>query len=81
MKVGSGVGSGVFSSMVGGWSPKTGDSSVGRVENIPGGAAGEPTGSSLESPQASRASRARETAAVPRNAIDDFRRKFASNIT
>ena len=60
--MGCGVGSGVFSSTVGGWSPLTGDSSVGRVENMPGGAVGVAADSSPESLQASIAS---ANAAIP----------------
>ena len=47
----------MFSSMVGGWSPATGDSVVGRVENMPGGAVGDPPGSLLSFPHAITASR------------------------
>ena len=42
------VDSGVFSLMVSGWSPRTGGSVVGRVENIPGGSEGEEAGSAAE---------------------------------
>ena len=44
------VGSGVFSSMVGGWSPTTGGSVVGKVENMPGGGVGD-AGTSAKSLQ------------------------------
>ena len=53
------VGSSVFNSMVGDWSPTSGDSVVGRVENIPEGAVGDGAGSAAESPQARTASRAK----------------------
>ena len=53
------VGSSVFNSMVGDWSPTSGDSVVGRVENIPEGTVGDGAGSAAESPQARTASRAK----------------------
>ena len=67
MNVGCGVnvGSGTFSSMVGGWSPMMGGSVVGSVENMPAGAVGEDTGPSLPSPQAIRASRTAAMATSP----------------
>lgn len=60
VKVGWGVkvGSSVFNSIVGGWSPTIGGSVVDKVENIPGGAVGDGTGSAAEPPQASTARRA-----------------------
>ena len=59
MGVGCGVcvGSGVFNSMTGGWSPRIGDSLVGSTENIPGGGADVGSGPCAASPQASIASR------------------------
>ena len=78
MYVGCGVkvGCGVFNSMVGGWSPTTGGSSVGRVENIPGGAVGEDAGSSAGPPQAIIASRAIALAASPTISLVSLRPLF-----
>ena len=59
------VGSGVFNSMVGGWSPTMGGSVVGSVENNPAGAVGEDAGSSLPPPQAMTASSTKALAARP----------------
>ena len=70
------VGSGVFSSMVGGWSPTTGGSAVGRVENIPGGGVGDSDVSASEPPQASNVKNATMTAALPRFTTDDFSIRF-----
>ena len=56
MGCGVGEASDVGTSTVGGWSPDTGDSSVGRVENIPAGAVGVAADSSSESLQATIAS-------------------------
>ena len=68
-----GVGTGVFSSMVGGWSPTTGGSLVGRVENMPDGGVGDGPGFSADPPQAiivSSASRAKAAAPSPKKATD-----------
>ena len=75
MGVGCGVevGSGVFSSMVGGWSPMTGGSVVGRVENMPGGGVGEDAGTSAAPPQAiivSRATSAKAAAPIFKRTTD-----------
>ena len=55
--MGVSVGSGVFSSMTGGWSPRIGGSLVGSCENIPGGGAEVDSGLCVASPQASIVSR------------------------
>ena len=66
--MGVGVGCGVFSSMMGGWSPTTGGSVVRKVENMPDGGVGEEAGSLAGPPQAIIVSSARAPAAIIKSA-------------
>ena len=58
------VGSSVFNSMVGGWSPTTGGSVVRKVENMPDGGVGDGPGSSAEPLQATTTAIASAPAAI-----------------
>ena len=71
MKVGCGVkvGSGVFNSMVGGWSPSMGGCVVGRVENKPEGTVGEVSEASSEPLQATIASNSNTPTAILNNVL------------